>query len=156
MTNTTKFWRPWLANQTSSSPKEGKMMPQPSFKQILSHFGGIEGASRETGHPSLNTTPGIPSGHYQTTTRLPPPPPMPRLREILMTTVRPLRRAEIPYFLPTTKNIHFFPTPTPLPAPPSQFVPYNGNQWIVRPAGTRIQMVRKRAAPQIERPPTMN
>ena len=164
VTDTTKYWRPWLPKQTNSSTKEGRMMAEPSFKHLASHFGGVSEDIRRTGQPSSTMTPGIPSGQYTSTTRLPPAPPMsaprmPRLKEILLTTVRPYQRVEMPYLLPTTKRVHFFPTisPTPIPAPPSQFLPYNENQWIVRPAGTRIQMIRKRAVPpQIERPPTMN
>ena len=160
---TTKYWRPWLTNSTTKEGKmmAGRMMAEPSFKHLASHFGGV------SDQPSSTMTPSIPSGQYTSST-MPPPtsaPRMPRLKEILLTTIRPYQRAEMPFLLPTTKRVNFFPTmrPTPIPAPPSQFLPYNENenQWIVRPAGTRIQMIRRRAAvpavpSQIETPPHMN
>ena len=162
-TDSVTYWRPWqdttkgpIKTPVRDTPREAvRDTPRASFKHILPNvgrggeglephlMGGVGGVGGVGGYQHHQTTP---VGPFYNITSLPPPP-MPRLRDLLLTTITPVRRSELPFLYPTTSYV---PTPTPGP-PASRFVPFQGRQYVVRPAGSRISM--KRRSTQIEPPP---
>ena len=109
--------------------------------QLIGGVGGIQLQRGGTLQPHQTTT----VGPFYNLTSLAPP--MPRLRDLLLTTVTPVRRSELPLIYPTTS---YLPSLTTGPTA-SRFVPFQARQYVVRPAGSRISM--KRRTTQIERPP---
>ena len=136
-TEPVKFWRPWESVSRKIHPAiprasfKGYNVQQPTPAEELYNFSTM--ASMQTPYlVGANRT-----GY------------MPRLRDLLLTTVQPMLRSEIP---PTSFIPHASRAPT------SRFVAFT--PYIVRKRGSRIQMTKqgtnpKESGPQtnIERPP---
>ena len=135
-TSEVKFWCPWEAVSRTIHPA----VPRASFKQYIPQ-------------PLPQPTPA--GTLYNLSTMAPMTTPymiaanrtgyMPRLRDLLLTTVEPVMRSEIPpptSFLPQTSG-----------APKSHFIAFTPRPYIVRKSGSRIQMTKVRG-PQtnLERP----
>ena len=141
------YWRPWEGVKRTVHPAVPRVRATPiaSFKHYIPQLGG--GGLQPQPQPT-------PAGTlYNLTTMAPMTTPymmeanrtgyMPRLRDLLLTTVTPVMRSEIPpptSFLPHTSG-----------PPTSRFVAFQPRPYIVRKAGSRISMMKKMT--QLERPP---